>query len=165
LLNKCPTSWLALVLLAGCLPTLATGGTAIRELDWFELMPPWDDPEPGPPDSMAPAAHDEPFFADHQPVEALDGLTVRLPGYIVPLESDEAGLLDEFLLVPYFGACIHVPPPPPNQLVYVRLSRPFYLRSMEDPYWVTGTLHVQRWDSDFAEALYRMEGQKLDLFR
>ena len=45
---------------------------------------------------------------------ALDGVRARIPGYVVPLESSAAGHL-EFLLVPYFGACIHTPPPPPTR--------------------------------------------------
>lgn len=53
-------------------------------------------------------------------VKALDGQNIRLPGYIVPLEVSEEGRTTEFLLVPYFGACIHVPPPPSNQIVHVK---------------------------------------------
>ena len=64
---------------------------------------------------------------------SLNGQYVKLPGYVVPLESDAGGLLSEFLLVPYYGACIHVPPPPSNQIVYVRLNKPYLLKSMEDP--------------------------------
>jgi hypothetical protein len=52
--------------------------------------------------------------------QGLDGQNIRLPGYIVPLEVSEEGRTTEFLLVPYFGACIHVPPPPSNQIVHVK---------------------------------------------
>ncbi len=46
-------------------------------------------------------------------VKALDGADVRISGYIVPLE-DGMDQATEFLLVPTNGACIHMPPPPPN---------------------------------------------------
>jgi hypothetical protein len=44
---------------------------------------------------------------------AVEGMKARLPGYVVPLDTQPAGI-KEFLLVPYFGACIHSPPPPAN---------------------------------------------------
>ena len=56
------------------------------------------------------------------------------------------------LTVPYFGACIHVPPPPSNQIVYVKLQKPYELKSMGDPVWITGTLATQLWTSDVADA-------------
>ena len=98
------------------------------------------------------------------PVKELDGQYVKLPGYIVPLESDAGGLLNEFLLVPYFGACIHVPPPPPNQIVYVKLKKPFNLKSMADPYWVTGRMSTKPWTGDMADTDYVMAGDKVEIF-
>ncbi|MEM9531052.1 MAG: DUF3299 domain-containing protein [Pseudomonadota bacterium] len=87
-------------------------------------------------------------------VAELDGQAVRLPGFIVPLESDEVGLLSEFFLVPYFGACIHVPPPPPNQLVYVKLDEPFELKSLWDPFWVSGEMKAKGYESVMGQAGY-----------
>jgi hypothetical protein len=97
-------------------------------------------------------------------VKELDGQYVKLPGYIVPLESDAGGMLDEFLLVPYFGACIHVPPPPPNQIVYVKLKKPFNLKSMADPYWITGVISTKPWTGDMADTDYVMAGEKVEIF-
>lgn len=78
--------------------------------------------------------------------QKMDGVQVRLPGYIVPLEESD-GQITEFLLVPYFGACIHSPPPPANQIVHVNAATPPKgLRSM-DAVWVTGTLKATRKDS------------------
>ena len=73
----------------------------------------------------------------------LHGQTVRLPGYALPLEFSGVGVR-EFLLVPYFGACIHVPPPPPNQMVFVRLERPFVMSELFEALWVTGRMSVER---------------------
>ena len=74
--------------------------------------------------------------------EALDGEEVRMPGYIVPLELSAAGVTT-FLLVPYVGACIHVPPPPANQLVLVTTQRPWPSESLWDAVWVTGRMRTE----------------------
>jgi uncharacterized protein len=74
-------------------------------------------------------------------VEELDGQSVRIPGYLLPLEMSGTKIT-EFLLVPYVGACIHVPPPPPNQIVYVKVARSGGYKSdkLFDPVWVTGKI-------------------------
>ncbi len=72
-------------------------------------------------------------------VDGLDGQLVRLPGYVLPLEFNGAAV-EEFLLVPYVGACIHVPPPPRNQMVFVRLNQSFALNDLFEPVWITGRL-------------------------
>lgn len=76
-------------------------------------------------------------------VQDLDGKTVRLPGYALPLEFDGTAV-KEFLLVPYVGACIHVPPPPINQMVLVRLNQSWVPKDLYDPVWVTGRMAVER---------------------
>lgn len=76
----------------------------------------------------------------------MDGARVRLPGYVVPLEEVK-GELKEFLLVPYFGACIHSPPPPANQIVHVVSDAPLKGWRMMDAVWVDGTLKAARNDS------------------
>ena len=75
--------------------------------------------------------------------DGLDGQLVRIPGYALPLEF--AGIaVKEFLLVPYFGACIHVPPPPPNQMVFVTLDEPYVVNELFAPVWITGRMSVER---------------------
>ena len=75
--------------------------------------------------------------------DGLDGQLVRIPGYALPLEFSGVGV-KEFLLVPYFGACIHVPPPPPNQMVFVRLQETYVLNELFAPVWITGRMSVER---------------------
>ena len=70
---------------------------------------------------------------------ALDGQTVRIPGYILPLEFSGKAVT-EFLLVPYVGACIHTPPPPPNQIVHVKSDKPITNVTVFSAVWVTGRL-------------------------
>ena len=70
---------------------------------------------------------------------AIDGKTIRMPGYVLPLEF-AGSKVTEFLLVPWVGACIHTPPPEPNQIVYVKADKAFEMRRMFDAVWVTGRI-------------------------
>jgi hypothetical protein len=100
---------------------------------------------------------------DKAPVRGeLDGEAVRLPGFVVPVEADENETTG-FLLVPYYGACIHVPPPPANQTVYViaeagRGTAP----ELFDVVWVSGTMSVNRISTDLAEAGYTLYASKIE---
>ena len=85
---------------------------------------------------------------------ALQGRAVRITGYVVPLDARAKGLT-EFLLVPYFGACIHSPPPAANQVIHVQSDRPLALRAM-DTVWVAGTMDVVRRTSSVAVSGYRL---------
>ena len=95
-------------------------------------------------------------------VQSLDGQRVRVPGFVVPLESDEGGDLTEFFLVPYYGACIHVPPPPANQIIYVKVQKEFYLKSMMDPYWIEGVLSVATFTTELGEAGYTLRAENIE---
>lgn len=86
---------------------------------------------------------------------------IRLAGYVVPVAFDEAERVREFLFVPYFGACIHVPPPPPNQLVHVVLAQPVRAPDPWEPQWLRGTLRHERVDGDIASAAYVMDDASL----
>ena len=81
--------------------------------------------------------------------DKMRGRLVRLAGYVLPLEFSEAGV-DEFLLVPYVGACIHVPPPPKNQIVYVRLDHTINADDLYRPVWVTGRISVEATNRDLS---------------
>jgi hypothetical protein len=84
---------------------------------------------------------------------ALDGQVVRMPGYLLPLEFS-GKLVTEFLLVPWVGACIHTPPPPPNQIVHVKADKPFEFGGLFTPVWVTGQLAT----SSAKKSLYLIDG-------
>lgn len=101
---------------------------------------------------------------DNAPTRAdLQGAAVRIPGYVVPLDG-AAGSLSEFLLVPYFGACIHSPPPPANQIIHVRLSKPQALRSM-DAVWVSGALRNTRQNSAMGMSGYAVEARAVEPYK
>lgn len=94
-------------------------------------------------------------------VMALDGQRVKLPGYIVPLEVSEEGRTTEFLLVPYYGACIHVPPPPSNQIVHIFSEMGVRVEDLYQPYWIEGQLQVKATRSELADAGYQMAAEKI----
>lgn len=87
---------------------------------------------------------------------ALDGKRVRLSGYIVPLEFSDGGV-KTFLLVPYVGACIHVPPPPKNQIVMVTSANPIRARGLFAAVTVTGSLSIADSRTEVAETGYRLD--------
>ena len=95
-------------------------------------------------------------------VTELDGRQVRLPGFVVPLEGDGIELT-EFFLVPYYGACIHVPPPPANQIVYVKVAeKDVRIRNAFDTVWVTGLLSAKSFKSDLGNAGYQLDASQIE---
>ncbi|MBC7211150.1 DUF3299 domain-containing protein [Pseudomonas mosselii] len=144
-----------------------------RELDWPALIPegaPVIPPQLTPLHDLsqisdalsaeaAPAARQQ---APNAPVvKALDGQQVKIPGYIVPLEVSDEGRTTEFLLVPYYGACIHVPPPPSNQIVHIFSEMGVRIEDLYQPYWIEGTMQVKASSSELADAGYQMEAEKI----
>jgi uncharacterized protein len=95
-------------------------------------------------------------------VDSLDGKRVRIGGYVVPLDF-EATSVKEFLLVPFVGACIHVPPPPANQIIYVKSDEGFGVKGSFDPVYVTGTLKVMATSTGLADAGYSIVADKIEV--
>ena len=93
------------------------------------------------------------------PARDLQGKRVAIPGFMVPLE-DDADNVTEFLLVPYAGACIHVPPPPPNQIVHVLMNGGSKVKmSFVDPIVVTGTLKISTVKSPYGDVSYDLAAE------
>ena len=140
---------------------------AVREIAWDELVPKdWDpmkeigatDPgqlKDGDPRAAALMKKMQAAFDNAPANPAMDGAQVKIPGYIVPLEQRKAGEITEFLLVPYFGACIHTPPPPANQILHVRPKQGAKFRAM-DTVWVSGKLQTARNDSMMGVSGYEL---------
>ncbi len=95
----------------------------------------------------------------------LDGEKIKIPGYITVLEQNK-GLISEFLLVPYYGACIHVPPPPLNNTLLIKLNKDqrLHLDDVYSPVWVKGVIHVKNTKTDLATAGYLIENAEVTLF-
>ncbi|MEM9734143.1 MAG: DUF3299 domain-containing protein [Pseudomonadota bacterium] len=87
----------------------------------------------------------------------LHGTDIKLAGYVTPVGFDEESIT-EFLFVPYLGACIHVPPPAPNQIIYVKNARGLKLEQMYDPVYLTGTLSAKPVKTMVADIGYSLDG-------
>ena len=145
------------------------------EIAWEELLPAgWDpaaafkgldlgalrDGDPRAADALAKVQ----ALWQQAPINAqLDRKRVRIPGFVVPLER-RGMLIEDFLLVPYFGACIHTPPPPSNQIIHVRPSKPHEGVAME-PVWISGELVVQRADTPMGSAGYRINADLVEPYK
>jgi hypothetical protein len=100
-------------------------------------------------------------FGSFKTVAALERRSVALPGYVVPLDTDDQGRMTAFFFVPSMGACIHVPPPPPDQIVYATLSQAVPAPALGESSWLRGTLHAQTHDLEQASAAYSMNDAQL----
>jgi len=86
-----------------------------------------------------------------------NGRYVRIPGFIVPLQFDDHQTITTFFLVPFFGACIHMPPPPPNQIIYAEYEPGIKLAALYDPFWIDGKLSTTLMENDMATAAYSID--------
>ena len=82
---------------------------------------------------------------------------VTIPGFIVPVEFDDEQTITQFFLVPYFGACLHMPPPPPNQIILVEYTDGLQLEALYTPFWISGQLSTSITENDMATAAYSMK--------
>lgn len=98
-------------------------------------------------------------------ISALNNVPIRIPTFIVPLEFDDEQRVTQFFMVPYFGACIHEPPPPPpNQTIFVNYPQGFTLKSLTEPYWISGILKTSLVENEMAIAAYSMEVKEFELY-
>jgi len=91
----------------------------------------------------------------------LNGKKVRIPGFVVPIEYDAEQNITAFFLVPYFGACIHVPPPPPNQIIFVTNAKGLKADMIYNPFWLEGTLTTETMSHDLANSAYSIKADKI----
>ena len=96
----------------------------------------------------------------------LDDSTVELEGYLVPIDFNVETVTD-FVMVPYFGACIHVPAPPPNQTVFVKFRDGIPMSEFEQNYYypfkVRGKIKVARTKTELAEVGYQVTASDIEL--
>lgn len=95
-------------------------------------------------------------------VKDLDGKRIRVPGYVVPFDFSANAEHKEFLLVPYFGACLHTPPPPPNQIILVKSELAAKIENIEEPVWLEGTLKTGEFLNDLGNSAYVLNLSKLE---
>jgi hypothetical protein len=158
-----------------------------REIDWVELIPDDDlaallnppqwlmeiDDGSGLDDSALLSTREQESEDDARYRQALQSSAVRgelanqnvrVPGFIVPLNYDDRRRVIEFFLVPYMGACLHFPPPPPNQIIHVNYELGLPLDSLWDPYWIEGELQIKTISNFLGEAAYAIDAQRLEIY-
>lgn len=136
-------------------------------LEWRDLLPKDDTSLPGNLQGILP--HDQSSMAARQPPSTgirtdWTGKIVQLSGFIVPLDHDGTGVT-AFILVPYVGACVHVPPPPANQLVFVTTGTPYESSGMFEPVTVTGMFGTASRSTQLAEIGYALSAEDIRSFR
>ncbi len=150
----------------------------IVELGWEDLIPEGFTPAKSPLETMTQEqvnklfdgsdesnrelAEIEEIMAYAPTVSELDGKQVKLPAYVVPLDYDGQTSLTEFLLVPYFGACIHTPAPPANQVVHANAEQAVVVEDTYLPVWAIGTMTTETIQSNLAESGYQLKVDRLE---
>lgn len=94
---------------------------------------------------------------------ALDGAYIRMPGFILPIDANRKGVRS-FVLVPYVGACLHTPPPPANQLVFVTTKKRWPSNDLWSPVWVTGRMKHELQTTDVAETGYVLKADAMEVY-
>lgn len=143
----------------------------LQELDWPDLLPENERRKYNP---NAPAPVHGPLGEGGPPAVQvvttsvnpdLDQALVRLPGFIVPIGEPQDGLVREFYLVPYIGEDIHVPPPPSNQMVYVRSTAGVATEAVHEAYWVTGKMRVETRTTPLGTSAYLLVANKVEQYQ
>ena len=158
----------------------AAQSTSYEEIEWIQLMPKDDlDALLNPPESLYEITDGseqdsldnlgtQPFeneqdkryqkaLSSVRVIESYNNKKLRIPGFIVPLESEEGKRISEFFIVPYFGACLHMPPPPPNQIIYVKFDQGVDLKSLYDAFWFEGTLTINTVENELGTSAYQLK--------
>lgn len=152
----------------------------VKTIEWTDLMPeedlkllqqmpevqhdysqpsPFDDNYQG--DDPV-AAQWQQILTSAKVVEKYNNTKVRVPGFVVPLEFDAEQNVTSFFLVPYFGACIHVPPPPPNQMIFVTGAKKLKADMIYSPFWISGTLTTEVMTHDLGQAAYSLKVDNIE---
>jgi hypothetical protein len=161
------------------LPQAKSGAAStarFREIKWNDLIPPDWDPrklfkdidmrmlDDSDPRAMRALEKLREVWSNAPPRSDLNGVRIRVPGFVVPLER-KGDQITEFLLVPYFGACIHTPPPPSNQIIHVFSSKPIKDTATMDTVWASGVLEVARSETGMGNASYRLRAEIVAPYR
>jgi hypothetical protein len=165
----------------------AASSESFEEIEWIQLMPKDDlDALLNPPDflaniqdgsqqdsmaSLSEIAEENETVRRFQQaltsvrvIESFDKKAVKIPGFVVPLKSDEQQRVTEFFIVPYFGACLHLPPPPPNQMIYGKVAEGFKLSQLTEPFWFEGVIHIETTNNITGTSAYGMVLDSIQAF-
>ncbi|WP_282127348.1 DUF3299 domain-containing protein [Roseobacter litoralis] len=137
------------------------------DLNWSDLVPEGETIMP--PMLQGLIDHDDTNLMSQQPPSSglrtdWNGQIVRLPGFIVPIDYTGAGVT-AFILVPFVGACVHVPPPPANQLVFVTTAEPYENTGLFEAVNVVGMFGTASMTTQLAEIGYALSAENIEPFR
>lgn len=157
-------------------PATGKGKAHYRETSWDDLLPKSWDPmkiigdlkldqlEDSDPKAIEAMEKLKRMWSAAPPNPAMNGKPIRIAGFLVPLEWGKREL-KEFLLVPYFGACIHVPPPPANQIIHVVPDRPYKSKDGMDAVWVSGVITLTNSRTEMGDSGYRIRAVKVEPYK
>jgi hypothetical protein len=158
------------------LPAKAAVKSAFKLVSWDDLLPKDWDPlaalkgidiaklKDGDPRADAALAKLKLAWDAAPANESMNRQPIRIAGFLVPLEWGDKNL-KEFLLVPYFGACIHTPPPPANQIIHVIANPPAKGMQAMEAVWVEGVIEIGLADTDMGRSSYRMQASKVTRYK
>ena len=159
-----PLSYIAFLLSLAFAPSLWASNNTILELEWLDLVP----------ESERIASQLTPGeleYGDNNLQSELgavrpelNGKQVRIPGFVIPLEGD-ADEVTEFLLVPYYGSCIHTPPPPANQIIHVSFPQGAPDQELWDVVYLEGKLLTQLNEVGMIETGYHIIGSSVSPYQ
>jgi hypothetical protein len=137
------------------------------DLEWTDLIPERQTTLPLVVQEMI--QHDQLPLSSDQPASSgvrtdWNGQIVRLPGFIVPIDYSGTGVT-AFILVPYVGACVHVPPPPANQLVFVTSETPYETEGLFEAVNVIGMFGVSSMTTHLAVIGYALSAYRIEPYR
>lgn len=139
----------------------------VIDLNWADLLPESEAAIPN--ELRGVIEHDEAPLVSQQPSSSnvrtdWNGKIVRLPGFVVPIDYSGTGVV-AFILVPFVGACVHVPAPPANQLVFVTTQTPYENKGLFEPVSVVGMFGVSSLSTQLAEIGYALSADKIEPYR
>ena len=153
-------------------------GSAYKEVEWDELMPDgwrkkvileltrmrrYGSLTDGDPRADEAYARLKKTWDAAPPTKTYIGKPIQIAGYVVPLDAERMQSSD-FLLVPYFGACVHSPPPPANQIILIKPPKGSRFRTM-DAIWVEGILTEGKTSSEVGTSTYVLTADKITPYR
>ncbi|MDO6711706.1 MULTISPECIES: DUF3299 domain-containing protein [Aliiglaciecola] len=186
-LGRCYSiGFLSLILLL-CTSAQAESNPIYDEIEWIELMPQSDlDALLDPPDflneikdgseldsvqalsGMSEKSENVERFqqalTSTRIIQSFDKKSIRIPGFIVPLSSDDQKRVVEFFIVPYFGACLHMPPPPPNQIIYGKFSKGIKLTQLDVAFWFEGVINIETNSNETGTSAYAMTLDNIEIY-
>ncbi|WP_342805567.1 DUF3299 domain-containing protein [Alteromonas sp. M12] len=186
-LGRCYSIGFLLLILLLCTSAQAESNPIYDEIEWIELMPQSDlDALLDPPDflneikdgseldsvqalsGMSEKSENVERFqqalTSTRIIQSFDKKSIRIPGFIVPLSSDDQKRVVEFFIVPYFGACLHMPPPPPNQIIYGKFSKGIKLTQLDVAFWFEGVINIETNSNETGTSAYAMTLDNIEIY-